>query len=111
MSLVLEAPPLPLTADDDGVIRVGGTRVPLATVITAFHQGGTPEEIVADFDTLDLADVYAVIAYYLRHGAEVDAYLAEQRRLADEVRRGVEARFPQAGLRARLLARRAERAG
>lgn len=55
---------------------------------------------MADFDTLDLADVYAVIAYYLRHGAEVDAYLAEQRRLADEVRREIEARFPQAGLRA-----------
>ena len=110
MSLALETPPLPLTADDDGVIRVDGTRVPLATVITAFHQGATPEEIVADFDTLDLADAYAVIAYYLRHTAEVDAYLAEQRRLADEVRRDVEARFPQAGLRARLLARRAKQA-
>ena len=111
MSLHLDALPLPLSADDDGVIRVGGTRVPLATVITAFHQGATPEEIVADFDTLDLADVYTVIAYYLRHGAEVDAYLAEQQRLADEVRRDVEARFPQAGLRARLLARRARQAG
>ena len=107
MSLPLETPPLPLTADDDGVIRVGGTRVPLATVITAFHQGATPEEIVDGFDTLELADVYAVIAYYLRHTADADAYLAEQRRLADEVRREVEARFPQAG----LLARRARQAG
>lgn len=43
MSLVLEAPLLPLAADDDGVIRVGGTRVPLATVITTFHQGATPK--------------------------------------------------------------------
>jgi len=108
--LALDAPPLPLAADDDGVIRVGGTRVPLATVITAFHQGATPEEIVAGFDTLDLADVYAVIAYYLRHAAEVDVYLAEQRERAAEVRREVEARFPQAGLRERLLARRRQQA-
>jgi hypothetical protein len=51
--LTLDAPPLTLAADDDGVIRVGGTRVSLATVITAYHQGATPEEIVDDFDTLD----------------------------------------------------------
>ena len=110
MSLVVEAPPLPLAADD-GVVRVGGTRVPLATVITAFHQGATPEEIVDGFDTLELADVYAVIAHYLRHETDVDAYLAEQRRLANEVPREVEARLPQAGLRARLLARWAKQAG
>ena len=110
MSLPLETPPLPLTADDDGVIRVGGTRVPLATVITAFHQGATPEEIVDGFDSLELADVYAVIAYYLRHETEVDAYLAEQRERAAAIRREVEARFPQEGLRRRLLARRRQRA-
>jgi hypothetical protein len=55
--------------------------------------------------------VRAAIAYYPRHRAEVDAYLANQRPLADEVRREVEAWFPQAGLRARLLARRAKQAG
>jgi uncharacterized protein (DUF433 family) len=110
MSLILEAPPLPLATDDNGVIRVGGTRVPLATVITAFHQGATPEAIVADFDTLDLADVYAVIAYYLRHQAEVESYLTEQRDRAAAIRLEVEGRFPQEGLRRRLLARRRQQA-
>lgn len=84
--------------------------MPLATVITAFKQGDTPEEIVADFDTLDLADVYVVLAYYLRHQEDVEAYLREQQREADELRREVEARFSQAGLRERLLARRSRQA-
>jgi hypothetical protein len=39
----------------------------------------------------------------------VQAYLAERERQATEVRREIEQRFPQDGLRERLLARRAER--
>jgi uncharacterized protein (DUF433 family) len=106
MPLTLDPPPLPLVVDDSGVIRVTGTRVPLATVITAYQQGATPEEIVDAFDTLQLADVYAVIAYFLRHRPEVDAYLSEQREQAAAIRRDVEARFPQDGIKERLLARR-----
>jgi uncharacterized protein (DUF433 family) len=109
MELNLEAPPLPLAADAFGVVRVGGTRIPLDTVITAFKQGSTPEQIVDDFDTLHLADVYAVIGYYLRHQSEVEAYLEEQRRSAEEIRRENERRFPPHGIRERLLARRAQR--
>ena len=89
MSLVLESPPLPLVIDDFGVIRIAGTRIPLDTVIYAFKQGATPEQIVDDFDTLRLADVYAVIAHYLHNQAAVEAYLDEQRRWGEEVRRRI----------------------
>jgi uncharacterized protein (DUF433 family) len=67
MALQVLAEPAPLKADSDGVIRVGGTRVTLATIVIAFHQGATAETIVQQYPSLTLADVYAVIGYYLRH--------------------------------------------
>lgn len=107
MSLDVEIPPVPLQADERGVMRVGKTRVRLDTVITAWKHGDSPEQIVENFDALDLADVYAVISYYLNHRAEVEAYLEQNRQEAERLRAENERRFPQAGIRDRLLARRA----
>lgn len=107
MSLEVEIPPVPLQADERGVMRVGKTRVRLDTVITAWKHGDSPEQIVENFDALDLADVYAVISYYLNHRAEVEAYLEQNRQEAERLRAENERRFPQAGIRERLLARRA----
>jgi len=111
MSLLqtLVSQPVPLREDDDGVLRVGGTRVRLDTVVDAYHQGCAPEEIRIKYPSLRLTDVYAVITYYLWHRQEVDAYLAEGRRKEEEVKRENESRFPPAGVRERLLARRAEK--
>jgi uncharacterized protein (DUF433 family) len=103
-TLTAKSPPLRLSAD--GVLLVGGTRVPLDTVIAAFEEGAGPEEIVLAYDSLSLADVYAVIGYYLQHRAEVAAYLREREQFAEEVRRQNEARTPMAGVRERLLARK-----
>ena len=97
--------PIPLSTDADGVIRVAGTRVTLSTVIDTFLTGATPEEIAQDFPVLRLDDVYAVVTYYLRHREEVDSYLRERRTQAEALRREIEARSPQTGLRDRLLAR------
>ena len=63
MSLVIESPAVPLRTDNDGVMRVGRTRVPLDTVVYAFNQGASPEEIVLSYPTLQLDDVYAVVNY------------------------------------------------
>ena len=98
--------PVPLSFDDDEVIRVAGTRVPLDTVVEAFETGATPEEISSDYPVLQLGDVYAVLAYYLRHREEVEAYLDRRRVLREDVRRRNEARWNYADLRRRLLARR-----
>jgi uncharacterized protein (DUF433 family) len=106
MSLTISAEPVPLETDADGVVRVGGTRVSLDSVVFAFNEGSTPEEIVQQYTTLDLADVYAVIGYYLQHRAEVEEYLAARRVQRDEIRREVESRFDPHGIRDRLLARR-----
>jgi uncharacterized protein (DUF433 family) len=99
-----EPPPLQLT--EEGVLRVKGTRVPIDTVIGAYEDGETPEEIVHHYSSLDVADVYSVISFYLRHRPEVEAYLQRRRERAAEIRRENEARFPSHGLRERLLARR-----
>jgi hypothetical protein len=83
--------------------------VTLDTVVAAFSQGATAEEIVHRYPSLELADVYQVIGYYLRRPSEVDAYLKERRAQADAVRKQNEARFDPRGVRDRLLARRAHR--
>jgi uncharacterized protein (DUF433 family) len=100
------AEPPPLRVDARGAVRVGATRVSLDTVVGAFQNGCTAEEIVIKYPTLELADVYAVIAYYLRHREEVEAYLDQRRTEAAELRAKIEARFPRVGIRERLLARR-----
>ena len=107
MSLAVEISPIPLRVDEHGVMRIGQTRVRLDTVITAWRQGESPEQIVEDFDVLDLADVYAVISYYLRHRAEVDNYIAHNQQEGARLRAEHEQRFPSAGIRERLLSRRA----
>jgi uncharacterized protein (DUF433 family) len=111
MSLAVEISPIPLRSDEHGVMRIGQTRVRLDTVITAWRQGESPEQIVENFDVLDLADVYAVISYYLQHRAEVEEYMTQNRREGERVRAEHEQRFPPAGIRERLLARRAATRG
>jgi uncharacterized protein (DUF433 family) len=109
MALVFVPEAVPLATDSDGVVRVGGTRVTLDTVLHFFNEGATAEEIAYKFPTLDLADIYAVVSYYLRHRPVVDEYLRQREQQAAEVRRQNEARFSQVGMRERLLARRASK--
>jgi uncharacterized protein (DUF433 family) len=106
MKLVLESKPLPLRMDTDGVIRVGHTRVTLDTVIGAFKNGDTAEQIAHDYPVLDLVDIDAVIAFYLYQPEAVDTYLAEQMEEGQQRRVQMEARFDPQGIRERLLARR-----
>ncbi|MBI3829617.1 MAG: DUF433 domain-containing protein [Planctomycetes bacterium] len=106
MPLSLATEPVPLISDADGIVRVGKTRVTLDTVVGAFQEGATAEEIAQQYPSVSLADIYAVIAYYLRRTGEVDAYLNERKKLGDAVRAENEARSDPFGLRARLLARK-----
>jgi len=104
--LVITTASIPLETNSDGVVRAAGTRVTLDTIIAAFEDGATAEEIVYQYPSLNLADVYSVLGYYLRHRPEVAAYLRQRQRQADEVRQQNEARFDPRGIRDRLLARR-----
>jgi uncharacterized protein (DUF433 family) len=102
---------LPLRLTEDGTIRIADTRVSLDSVVHHYKLGATAEQIAQSF-VLDLADVYAAIAYYLSHEEAVEEYLREQERLGDEIQKKIES-DPQyqkrsAELRARILARKSE---
>ena len=105
MTLASPAEIVPLTTDADGVIKITGTRVPLDTVVAAFKAGSTSDEIALDYPTLELADIYSVLSYYLRHQRDLEFYLEERRQKAIEVRKANEARLNPQELRQRLLAR------
>ncbi|MBI2220359.1 MAG: DUF433 domain-containing protein [Acidobacteria bacterium] len=106
MELHVPSERVPIQMDADAVIRVGGTRVTLDTVVAAFDAGATAEEVVQQYPSVNLADVYYVIAYYLRHQSEVRAYLVQQQREAAQVREENGRRFDPTGVRDHLLARR-----
>jgi len=106
MSLAVKTDPTPLHADEHGIVRVGGTRVTLDQVVGAFREGATAEEIALRFSCLDLADVYAAVAYYLNHREAVDRYVAEQAVLAEAERRRHAQPLDAGALRERLQARR-----
>lgn len=107
-NLVLEPRAIPLTRLENGVYRVTGTRIPLERIVECYQEGATPEDIMRDFDTLKLSDVYAVLSYYLDHKDAVEQYMREQEEAAEALRRMIEANQPQRpGLREELLARRA----
>ena len=92
---VLEYQPLmlfiPLYEDPPGVLRVCKSRVLLELVLRAFQRGQTPESIVQSYDTLTLAEVYAVVSYYLANPAPFDEYLLHCDQHAEAVRRKLEA--------------------
>jgi uncharacterized protein (DUF433 family) len=105
MAEVLTTVPTPLAIGADGAIRVGGTRVTLDTILAAFDEGATAEQIVQQYPSLSLADVYQAIGYYLSRPGDFDAYLTERGRAHGEARMSNESRWQPGGIRDRLLAR------
>ena len=102
IALQIEAPPL--HQDASGALRVGNSRVLLELVIHAFEDGATPEAIAQQYPTASLADIYSVIGYYLHHPDEVNTYLSNREKQANEVRQRIQSRQRDlSGIRSRLL--------
>ena len=93
-----------LAKDAHGVYRVGGTRVTLDLVLSAFNRGASPEEIVRRYDSLKLPDVYQVIGYYLKHADELSEHFANRTREAEALL-SAHPEWSPIGLKDRLLAR------
>jgi uncharacterized protein (DUF433 family) len=105
MDVVLQSEAPPLRRDASGAFRVGGSRVLLELVIRAFQDGATPETIAQRYPSVALGDIYAVVAYYLRHREDIESYLTDREQQAREVRQRIESRQGDlADFRARLLA-------
>jgi uncharacterized protein (DUF433 family) len=106
--LPLDAIAPPLRIVEGGAVRIGKSRITLALIVEEYESGMTPEDMVRAYDTLDLGDVYAAIAYYLRHRDAVREYMKRRDELAAALRAEIEARQPRI-TREELLARRAAR--
>lgn len=110
INLQTEAPPL--HEDASGALRVGNSQVLLELVIRAFQDGATPETIYQRYPTAGLAEIYAVIAYYLRHPQDIDAYLAKREQRAQDLRQRIDRHQGNlTALRDRLLAYRSQAQG
>ncbi len=107
MTLAIENEITPLKVDKYGTIRVGNSRVTFDLVVNAYNEGVMPPEIVKMYSTLDLADPYFAIGYYLRHKTEIDEYIREGEENADRVGEELQTRYGQSGLRKKLEARKA----
>ncbi len=85
--------------DEGGAVRIGKSRISLDLLVEQYENGMTPEDLVRAYDTLDLADVQAVITCYLRHPEEVRAYLTRREEEAKVLRAKIEAERPASRVR------------
>ena len=109
MRMEIVPDPVLMNVDERGMVRIAGTRITLDTIVGAYNRGDTPDEIAYGFPSLSLADVHAVIAYYLRHREVVDAYIGENHRKAQEMLREYEAKFGATPTRSELENRSRQR--
>jgi uncharacterized protein (DUF433 family) len=61
-----------------GRIRIDGTRVTVHQIVTCYQQGLTAEEIADQYPHINLAQVYAALAYYHANREEIDRELAAE---------------------------------
>lgn len=65
-------------------IRIKGTRVNIETVVQAYREGVSPEEIFLRYPTLSLEQIHATIVYYLANREQVETYLNRVTRCQEE---------------------------
>jgi uncharacterized protein (DUF433 family) len=61
----------------DGGYWLEGTRISLDSVVYAFLNGESPENIAQNFPLLSLEQVYGAITFYLANRELIDRYLKE----------------------------------
>ena len=68
--------------------RIAGHRIRVQDV-AIWHEklGMSPDEILDNYPTITLADVYAALAYYWDHRDEVERAIAEEHAFVEEFRR------------------------
>ena len=72
-----------------GKPRIAGQRITVQDIVIWHeHQGMSPDEIVATYEGLTLADVHAALAYYHDHQEEIETGIGRDRRFAAELEAG-----------------------
>ena len=72
-----------------GKPRIAGHRVTVQNIVV-WHEtlGKSADEIVDEYD-LTLSDVYAALAYYFDHQAEIDESLAESQAFVESMQKSI----------------------
>lgn len=80
-----------------GKPRIDGHRITVADV-AVWHErmGMSPDEIVYNYPSITLSDVYAALAYYFENRERIDSDIAEGETLADTLRAGQPSIFEKA---------------
>lgn len=99
----------PFSIDEQGVVRIGGSRVTLEQIVHAFDAGASAEEIVETYPSLDLGDVYATIAFIIKNREQVDTYIAENAAAGERAHEEWERRYSTSELRRRIRERASAR--
>jgi uncharacterized protein (DUF433 family) len=72
----------------DGGYYIAGTRISLDSIVHAFQDGESPEGILRSFPMAGpLVRIYGAITFYLENKEKVEAYLREQDRRWDALRK------------------------
>ncbi len=97
---------VPLEQNEQGVIRVSGTRVSLDSILHAYYnEGATAEEIVLQFPTCLIENIYTIISWALNNPEFVNEYLNTQRKRRNQLENEIKQTYPTNNLRSRLLLR------
>lgn len=75
--------------------RIRGRRITVQDIAIRHERlGKSADEIAAEYD-LTLADVYAALAYYFDHRAEIDRRIAEDNALVEALRERTPSKLPR----------------
>jgi len=79
-----------------GRARIAGHRIRVQDVVVWHEQKGmSPDEIVSRYPTINLADVYAVLAYYHDHFHEIRRQMQEDEDLVREMQAEIPSKMPK----------------
>jgi uncharacterized protein (DUF433 family) len=71
-----------------GKPRIAGHRIRVMDIVVCHEgQGMSPDEILAFYPGLSLADVHAALAYYFDHRDEIQGDIESEQRFVEELRR------------------------
>ncbi len=76
-----------IVLDERGVASIAGTRIKVRHIaVERMIWKKPPEAIQKDFPQLSLGQIYAAIAYYCDNQEQIDAEIAEEERLTEQLR-------------------------
>ena len=76
-----------IVVDERGIARIQGSKIKVMNLVAEMRCNGfTAEDLHRGYPHLQLAHIYAALAYYLDHREQIDAQIEESLRLYGEER-------------------------